>query len=53
MKKVIMLSEDEYNDILLCVHHILCCLKYLSDGYCCTEIKHQTEEIKAILEGEK
>lgn len=53
MKKVIMLSEDEYNDILLCVHHILCDLKYLRDGYYRTEIKHQTEEIKAILEGEK
>ena len=51
MKKVILLTEDEYNDLLLCVNHILVDAKYLR-GYRGTEIKHQAEEIKAILEGE-
>lgn len=53
MKKVVILTEDEYNDLLLCVNHILYDVKYLRDGFHSTEIKHQAEEIKAILEGEK
>lgn len=52
MKKVVLLSEDEYNDILLCVHHILSNIQYLRDGFYRTEIKHQAEEIEKILDGE-
>ena len=52
MKKVIMLSEDEYNDILICVHHILIEAMNLPDVYSTTEIKSQAREIKTILESE-
>ncbi len=50
MKKVILLTEDEYNDLLLFVNHILVYAKYLLDSYHSTEIKRQTKEIKEILE---
>lgn len=53
MKKVILLTEDEYNDILLCVHHILIEAKNLPDVFSTTEIKSQAREIKDILENEE
>ncbi len=53
MKKVVLLSEDEYDDILICVHHILIDAKNLPDVFSTTEIKRQAREIKDILENEE
>jgi hypothetical protein len=53
MKKVILLTEDEYNDLLLCVHHILIDAQNLPDVFSTTEIKRQAREIKDILENEE
>lgn len=49
MKRVVILSEDEYDDILRCVHRIITELQNIRDCFSRTEIMHQVDDVAKIL----